>query len=57
MMMENKPLQCLFKMLYAKVQIPSDATVLRDVKEKIDIAKAGPCLPFGSLFAQRSEAF
>ena len=36
---DDKPLQDMFRMLYAKVDIPSAATVSRDVKEVHSIAK------------------
>ncbi len=37
---DDPPLQAMFKMLYAKVDIPSSKTVSRDVKEAFTISKA-----------------
>ena len=36
---EDEPLQHLFRMLYDRVKIPSDTTVSRDVREVFQIAK------------------
>ncbi|RPD52702.1 hypothetical protein L226DRAFT_438307, partial [Lentinus tigrinus ALCF2SS1-7] len=36
---DNLPLQDMFKMLYAKVDIPSPSTVSRDVKEAFELLK------------------
>jgi len=36
---KDKPLQKMFKMLYAKVEIPLDTTVSRDIKEVHTISK------------------
>jgi hypothetical protein len=36
---EDPPLQKIFRMLYAKVDIPSDTTISRDVKEAHAISK------------------
>ena len=36
---DDEPLQCIFKMLYAKVKTPSATTILQDVKEIHGISK------------------
>jgi hypothetical protein len=36
---DDPPLQRMFKMLYAKVEVPSASTVSRDVKEAFHVAR------------------
>jgi len=50
---EDRPLNRMFQMLYAKVDVPSASTVSRDVKEVYNIAKKN----VGKVLQVRSDMF